>query len=87
MIDSANWAQALTISLKAGWTDEKVSEQLSDLVEVLDELNELFLPAVSESFLFGNNSALGARPIDVLWYGQKEQVLEAVAVQREFSYA
>jgi len=84
MINSTNWGQALNISLKSGWSDDKVSENLSGVVEALDQLSTIFVPEVSESFLLGSNVELyGARPIDALSYGKTEEVFEAIAVQKE----
>lgn len=88
MTNSTNWAFALQLALKAGWTDEEISERLHELVTVADALAEVHTETVFENYLTSSNSFLnGARAVDVVRLGSYEEVLEAIEGHKAGAYA
>lgn len=88
MTNSTNWASALQLALKSGWSDEEIAERLHELVLVLDTLAEIYLESVYENYLLGSNSFLArARPLDLVRSGSYEEVLEAIEAEKAGAYA
>lgn len=88
MTNSTNWASALQLALKAGWSDEDISERLHELVSVLDTLSEVYTVENFDSYMNDYNSFLGgARPINVVAIGKYEAVIDALAQEKTVAFA
>lgn len=82
MTNSDYWHLALTMALKAGWSDEDITRHLHELVQAVDLLEEGFYENSFESFFFDGNSDLnGVSPIEALRLEESERLFALIRAQ------